>query len=345
MRYTNGGYIGSGYSPQASGDVDGIWRYYSDITRAIKYNNWYVAQTPTNVVVSPSTLSGADGQEATLAAGFDDDPQGYVETFQWQTSLDNSTWSDISGENNNTLIFNLSESDDGSYRRYKITRGFKSIFSSSCLVSIVNETITISLHPSNATVYAGETTSFMVTASVTGGVTLNYQWQLSIDGGSSWNNINGANSATLSVTPPYSYNGYKYRCYITATGAQPAISNSATLTVNENTITISYQPANQACDQQGPANYFYVQAGITNDALLSYKWYKSSNNNDWVEITESDINFYGYNTNNLTVECDQEFIWLKCLVYWSIITEYTNVVTHDPGTYGQSFGIPSTFVP
>ena len=74
---------------------------------------------------------------------------------------------------------------------------------------------------------AGTNVGFTVTAV---GVTT-YQWQL--DDGTGWANINGANTATISLTSVTAgMNGNKYRCALFG-GCGLAISNAGTLTVEQ----------------------------------------------------------------------------------------------------------------
>jgi hypothetical protein len=61
--------------------------------------------------------------------------------------------------------------------------------------------------------------------------TITYQWQVSTDAGSTWSNVSGATSATLSLSVTAADNGKRYRCVLSATGASSVTSNSATLTV------------------------------------------------------------------------------------------------------------------
>jgi hypothetical protein len=73
--------------------------------------------------------------------------------------------------------------------------------------------------------------SFAVSAFFSGN-TISYQWQLSTDAGSTWANVSGATSPTLSLSGlTTADNGKRYRCVLSATGASSVTSNSATLTV------------------------------------------------------------------------------------------------------------------
>lgn len=83
-----------------------------------------------------------------------------------------------------------------------------------------------------ASISAGSV-SFSATATVAGGASLSYQWQVSTDAGSTWANISGATSTTLPLSGLTSGdNGKRYRCAVSATGATTVFTQSATLTVN-----------------------------------------------------------------------------------------------------------------
>src|SRR3989442_3852429 len=88
---------------------------------------------------------------------------------------------------------------------------------------------TITTQPANQTVTAGQTATF--TAAATGSPTPTVQWQVSTDGGVTFNNVSGATSTTLSFTTASSQNGYQYRAVFT-NAAGTATTTAATLTVN-----------------------------------------------------------------------------------------------------------------
>jgi hypothetical protein len=75
--------------------------------------------------------------------------------------------------------------------------------------------------------------SLTVSASVSGGAAVSYQWQSSTDAGSTWANVTNATTSTLSLTGLTTANsGTRYRAAASATGATTAFSQSATLTVS-----------------------------------------------------------------------------------------------------------------
>jgi hypothetical protein len=74
--------------------------------------------------------------------------------------------------------------------------------------------------------------SLTVSASVSGGAAISYQWQSSTDAGTTFANVTNATNATLSLTGLTTANsGTRYRAAASATGATTVTSQSATLTV------------------------------------------------------------------------------------------------------------------
>jgi len=95
------------------------------------------------------------------------------------------------------------------------------------------EAITITTQPANQTAASGAAT-FSVTATVSpAGGTLTYQWQKSDDAGTTFSNVSGATSATLSLTSLTNGSDHndQYRVIVSAVGAAPVTSSAATLTV------------------------------------------------------------------------------------------------------------------
>ncbi|MBN3035144.1 MAG: hypothetical protein JW861_06130 [Bacteroidales bacterium] len=105
----------------------------------------------------------------------------------------------------------------------------------------------INTQPVNRTVLPGQNTSFSISAIATG---ITYRWQISVNGGSSWSDLNnggsysGVTTATLNVSNiPYSMNGNMYRCRVEGTCTPAAFSDPALLTVVY-PITTTFQTQN-----------------------------------------------------------------------------------------------------
>ena len=187
-------------------------------------------------------------------------------TYQWQLSIDGgSNYTNIAGAT--AAVYSVTNVTIGmnNYRYRCIVNGCApSATSNAAILTVANGPSVIS-HPNNSTVCENANTSFTVSGSA--GVT--YQWQLSTDGGTNYNNIAGATAATLNLTAvTASMNNYRYRCVLTSAGCGvPATSNAAILTVNL-FAAISAEPTD-ATTCAGSSNTFCVTAIGTG---LTYQW-------------------------------------------------------------------------
>ena len=90
----------------------------------------------------------------------------------------------------------------------------------------------ITTQPGNATVKAGETATFTIVA---GGTDITYQWKIDRNDGNGWVNIANATATSYTTsTVDISCSGFKYRCEV-SNSAGTVTSNTAVLTVMENT--------------------------------------------------------------------------------------------------------------
>lgn len=126
----------------------------------------------------------------------------------------------------------------------------------------------ITAQPTDVAVCAGVNAIFSVTSS-SGPVT--YQWQVSTDGGLTYNNIAGAVASTYTVTPTLAENGYRYKVIVSAQCGSTT-SNAALLSVNASPA-ISTQPSS-ATVCAGSSNTFSVTG---TGGGLTYQWQESTN--------------------------------------------------------------------
>lgn len=163
-------------------------------------------------------------------ASFSITTTGTTPTYQWQVSTNSgTTWTDISGETNASLSLTglvLANSTN----QYRCSLNSGAVLSNAAILTVYDPPV-ITQQPSNLTVCANATSgAFSVTAT---GSNLTYQWQRSIDAGTTWSNITGATTNTLSFTSyTNSMDGYQYKVIIS--GSSPcsaATSNVVTLNV------------------------------------------------------------------------------------------------------------------
>lgn len=142
-------------------------------------------------------------------------------------------------------------------------------------------------NPVSLTKNIGNTATFSVTASVTDGGSLTYQWQKNT--GSDWADISGATENSYTTgTLSYEDNGAQYRCVVTNAKnetVKTATSSTATLTINPEAVApvIKVQPVNisEGIDE---TVIFKITAESTDDGTVTYQWQKYTKEG-WSDIS------------------------------------------------------------
>lgn len=246
--------------------------------------------TPTSVTSSCATLSvatslGITGQptDVTLCEGsnasFTVTAAG-AGTYQWQVSTDGgATFNNVvnggvySGATAATLNITGATAAMNNYK-------FRCNLSSSCgsatsnvATLTVNTLPVVTSNPTSVTVCTGTNHTFSVTATGTG---IGYQWQVSTDGGVTYNNVpaaapySGTTTASLTITGVTSgLNNNRYRCVVTGTCAPAANSTGAILTVLT-AVSITGNPSNQTICEGSNTSFSVVAVGT------AYQWQVST---------------------------------------------------------------------
>lgn len=219
-------------------------------------------QTAAQITTQPAAVGSCIGSTATFSVNATGSSLGY----QWQVSTTGcgGSFSNIPGANSASYTTgSLTAGMNGYGYRVIVTGGCASNITSNCVTLTVGAAASISTSPVNASVCQGQTANFSV---VTTGSVSNYQWQ--VNTGSGFNDISGANSATLSLPAvTLSMSGNQYRVNVFSCTANPITSNVATLTVNQ-LAAIATQPTNSTVCV-GVSNSFVAVATGTG---LTYQW-------------------------------------------------------------------------
>ncbi len=239
------------------------------------------------ITTQPSNQMVGVGQTAMFTATASAEPAA---TVQWQVSTDGGqTFTDIPGANSTTLSITTSAADDGSEYHADFTNSFGTATSNVATLSL-GSAPSITGNPSDHTVTAGQTASF--TASANGYPAATVQWQISTDGGTTFSNIDGATSTTLSFTSVAAENGDKYQAVFT-NNVGTAITSAVTLTVDF-APSITGNPGNQSVTTGQTATFI---AAASANPVATVQWQISTDGGH----TFSDITGATSNTLSFTV--------------------------------------------
>ncbi|MBZ0098684.1 MAG: hypothetical protein K8F30_06345, partial [Taibaiella sp.] len=163
---------------------------------------------------------------------------------------------------------------------------------------VVDATPAIISHPKDSTICANSTGAFISAASNAS----SYQWEVSTDGGTNWNNVSngsiysGATTPSLIITGgTVAMNGYKYRCKASCTSS--VTSNAATLTIIT-TPAITTDPLDATICDGGSTNFSCAATGA---GQLSYQWQISTDGGtNWTNVIDGGI-YSGSATTTLNI--------------------------------------------
>ena len=214
------------------------------------------------ITAQPAAASVAAGQTATFSVS----ASGTGLTYQWYYKKSGeTTWNACKNNGASASYTVTAEARHNGYSyRCKVSNSAGSVTSSAATLTVIAKP-TITAQPAAASVAAGQTATFSVSASGTG---LTYQWYYKKSGETTWNACknNGA-SASYTVTAEARHNGYSYRCKV-SNAAGSVTSSAATLTVLTKPA-ITAQPSS-ATVTKGSTATFTVSASGTG---LTYQWY------------------------------------------------------------------------
>ena len=245
------------------------------------------------ITAQPKSVTAASGAIAkfTVAAS-------NATSYQWQWSKGPGlTFSDCTSATTgyNTATLQVSASGRNGYRyRCKVTNAYGTTISSEATLTVTAAAKpTITTQPKSVTAYVDKTAKFTVVASGTG---LEYRWQWSKDGGSTWKDCTSAttgyNTATLTVNATADRSGYKYRCKVTNSGGA-VTSSVATLTVSKKPV-ITTQPKSVTASSGSTAKFTVAATGAT-----GYQWqWSKDGGSTWRDCTSATT---GYNKATLQV--------------------------------------------
>ncbi len=242
------------------------------------------------ITVLPAVVAGSIAADQTVCAGTDAAPltstapgTGGTGTiaYQWQSSLDNTTWADVAGATGETLAPGART----------VTTFFRRLASSGPCGALSN-TVTVTVAPALAagtiaadqTLCAGGTAAALTsdTPAAGGSGTITYQWESSTDN-ATWTLVPSAAGLTYEPGAPTVTTYYRRRA--SAAGAcAPAVSNVVKLTVLPALTAGTIGPDQTLCPGAAPTAINSLTAPTGGTGTFTYQWELSDNNANWVTI-------------------------------------------------------------
>jgi hypothetical protein len=256
--------------------------------------------SPTTVTQQPASVTICE--PGTTSASFTSGGSGTGVIYQWQVSTNGGgSWSNVtnggvySGATTATLtLSNIPLSMSGYQYRLQVSNATCTTPASSNAATLtVNEQPAVTTAPQSTTICAGNNTTFTVNATGTG---LTYQWQLSTDGGATYNDIVGATASSYTVTGTTpTFNGYRYRVVVSGACTPAVTSTAAILTVN--TPIVVTAPVTAPVCATGTASISITATGTG----PSYQWQVSTDGGvNWSNVTNGAV-YSGATTPTLTI--------------------------------------------
>ena len=167
--------------------------------------------TAPTITLNPVSQQVTPPNSVTFTAAANGTP---APTVQWQVSTNGgASFADIPGATSTSLTFATNASQNGNQYRAVFTNECGSATTTAATLTTCEPAEVTGSPVSVADACVGTVVNF--SASATGNPTPTVQWQVSTDGGATWNNIPGATSTTLSVTASVAVRNNQYRAVFT----------------------------------------------------------------------------------------------------------------------------------
>lgn len=246
------------------------------------------SNTVTLSVFSP-TIAGTVGSNQSICSGSVPSALtilGFIgNTFQWQYSLNNSTWTNLTGATNDTLFPSVMSTltfNQNYYFRVRVANGPCSIqYSNSILITVVSSPNAGAIS-SNVSICSGNLSPSLTVTSASGSL----QWESSTNFSGPYTPITGqtTNSLASGVIGPLTQTTY-FRVNASNLICGSVYSGICTVTVNPQSVAGVISSDQTICSGSSPSNL------ILTGNIGSIQWQSSPNGvNSWTNISGATSN-------------------------------------------------------
>ncbi|MEP7141202.1 MAG: NHL repeat-containing protein, partial [Caldimonas sp.] len=195
--------------------------------------------------------------------------------YQWASSSDGTNFTAIAGAVDSSYGTGAAAlGQDGTLYRVVVSNALGSVTSASARLSVTSSTVApaITVQPADQSVVAPATATFVVTAT---GTSLAYEWQVSVDGGVTFNLLAGGPDAPGVALSNTSVNqsGQRFRVRV-SNGAGSVVSSAALLTVAAQPVapSVTLQPADATVVVPATATFTAAASGVPTPSV---QWQQS----------------------------------------------------------------------
>jgi RHS repeat-associated protein len=201
-------------------------------------------------------------------------------TYQWQSSVDNSTWTNIAGAT--TLSYAPGTLTTTMYYHLVSSSNGVSVTSGTATVTVFPQLVSGTVSPASQAInYNTAAATLTGTAATGGNGTYTYQWQSSPNN-STWTNVAGATSLSYA---PGARTATTYFHLVSTSNGISVSSGSATVTVYPQLVSGTVSPAGQSINYNTAAATLTYTAATGGNSTYTYQWQSSPNNSTWTNIT------------------------------------------------------------
>ena len=266
-------------------------------TPALTNSTWYrrkAANGIETIISEPSLVTVYDALTAgtissTQAICANTAPAAFTETaptggtgtytYQWQSSPNGTTWTDISGATSATYTSGALTATT-QFRRAVTSGACATVYSPVITITVYANLTAGTISSAQTICYNTTPAAFTQTAPTGGTGTYTYQWQSSPNG-TTWTDIAGATSATytsgaLTATT-------QFRRSVTSGACGTVYSSAITVTVYANLTAGTIGTAQNICANTAPAA-FTQTAPTGGTGTYTYQWQSSQDGTNWTNI-------------------------------------------------------------
>lgn len=260
------------------------------------------------LTVNPASAITQQPNSQTICSGastnFGLAASGTALRYQWQINTGSGFVDLANGLNyggvttNNLSVLNGMVSFSGYQYRCVVTGSCGAASQTNAATLTVHAPVSITRSPSQAEVCAGTSASFGIVASSI--PPINYQWQLSNNGGTTWTDITGATSFTLSLAnTTNAMHNNRYRCLVSSNTCTTSVASSPTVLNVRSlpSVALSAQPLLSLLP--GQSTILTATSSASTGGAISIQW--SINGQPTVNITGNTYNATVANVGNYQV--------------------------------------------